>query len=95
MNLVTQTSTFLPPGHLLQEEIDALGVSRRELAGILDLSDGEVGDLIAGEAPLTQSIANHLERAFKTPAHIWVGLEVRYRRRLEREPGTMVRIEVP
>ena len=93
-----QFNTFLPPGHLLQEEIDAREVSRRELADILNLSVSEVGDVIAGNAPLTQTIADELERTFKTPAHIWVGLEARYRQRLERmerEPEDTIRVQVP
>lgn len=86
---VRQSNSFRPPGLLLQDEIDAREISRRELAVILNLSVSEVSDLIVGNTPLTQSIADDLERAFKTPAHIWVGLEARYRQRLEqleREP---------
>ena len=93
-----QSNTFRPPGQLLQDEIDAREISRRELADILNLSVSDVNELIAGEAPLTQAIADDLERAFKTPAHIWVGLEARYRQRLdrlEREPEAMIRVQVP
>ena len=79
-----ESNAVIPPGLLLQDEIDARGVSRRELADILDLSVSEVSDLIAGDAPLTQTIADDLERAFKTPAYIWIRLEEWYREGLER-----------
>ena len=89
MNPAKKSNAAIPPGLLLQDEIDARRVSRRELADILNLSLDEVDDLIAGDAPLTQAIADELERAFKTPAHIWVGLEAKYRQRLERRGREM------
>ena len=89
-----ETNAVIPPGLLIQDEIDARDMSRRDLADAMNLPIDEVRDLIQGDAPLTPAIAAELERTLEMPAHIWIGLEDDYRKgldRMEREPGTMVR----
>ena len=76
-----QTCVGLPPGAFMEEESEARGMNRRELADALNLSVSEASELIAGDAPLTPAIAAELERTLEMPAHMWIRLEAKYRQR--------------
>jgi addiction module HigA family antidote len=68
----------VPPGHTLQETIDALGIDQRELAARTGLSAKHVNQVIKGVAPITQDTAIRLERVTGVPARLWNNLEVNF-----------------
>lgn len=74
----------IPPGENLAEELEARGMTPRELAEALDLADHFVAEIIRGERPITDDIANGLEKAFGISAGFWTGLEANYRETLVR-----------
>ena len=80
----SQTNAVIPPGSFIEEESEARGMNRRELADALNLSVGEVSELIAGNALLTPAIAAELERTLEMPSHMWIRLEAKYRHKLAR-----------
>ena len=79
-----RTNAVIAPGLFIEEESEARGMSRRELADALNLSVSEVNELIAGNAPLTQEIAAELERTLELPSHMWTRLEANYQAGLAR-----------
>lgn len=74
----------IPPGENLAEELEARGMTPRELANALDLTDHFVAEIIRGERPITDDIATGLEMAFGISAGFWTGLEANYRETLAR-----------
>ena len=76
------SETPIPPGEHLEEEIEYIGMTERELADKLGVSTQVMGEIIRGDTAVTQDIADGLERVLGVPAHIWVNLETRYQRTL-------------
>ena len=72
----------VPPGETLQETIDSLGMTQRELAARTGLTPQTVVRIIKGEQPVTYGTANLLELATGVPARLWNNLEAQYRERL-------------
>ena len=72
------------PGHLIQEQLDLLDISGRELARRCGRSPKLIAEIIAGKAPIEPETALQLERVLETPATIWLGMEARYRLHLAR-----------
>ena len=75
----------IPPGELLAEELEARGMTQRDLAALMGRSPATVSKIIAARAAITPRTAIELERALRIPASIWVGLEGRYRLALARQ----------
>lgn len=74
-----------PPGMLIQDQLDALDISGRELARRCGRSAKLIAEIIAGKAPIEPETALQLERVLETSASIWMGMEVNYRLHLARE----------
>lgn len=90
---MTMTSTkryaFTPdyavaPGATLQETIDSLGMTQRDLAVRTGLAPKTINEIIKGKAPLTPETAVLLERVTGVPARMWNSLEANYREQLAR-----------
>ena len=69
----------IPPGEYLAEVIAVKGIAQAELARRLGRPIQAVNEIIKGEKAITPATALQLERALDVPAHIWAGLEYRYR----------------
>lgn len=72
----------VPPGETLQETIDALGMSQKELAVRTGLTPKTVNRIIKGTDPVTRVTAIKLQRATGVPANMWNTMEMHYRERL-------------
>ena len=72
------------PGGLLAEEIEARGMTQRELAMRMGRPPQLVSGIVRGRTAITPRTATDIERALGTPAHVWVGLEAQYRLALAR-----------
>ena len=79
-----EANVAIPPGMLLKDELDARGMSQRQLAISMGRPANTVGALISGHKALTARTAVELERALDIPAHLWLHLEATYRLALER-----------
>ncbi len=73
-----------PPGTIIQEQLESLGISQQVFADRMDLSEAKVEQLIQGELHLTQEIAIKLENVLGVPENFWQTLEEIYRQKLER-----------
>lgn len=86
---MSKPATFSPdyavlPGDTLQETIDSLGLSQRELSDRTGLADKTINQIIKGIAPITAETALLFERVTGVPAAFWNNLEANYRERLAR-----------
>jgi addiction module HigA family antidote len=72
------------PGLLIQEQLDTLDISGRELARRCGRSPKLIAEIIAGKAPIEPETALQLERVLETSAAIWLGMEANYRLHLAR-----------
>lgn len=77
----------IPPGETIPEGIEYHGITRKELARKTGLSVQAVDELLLGELPVlpvTERIAEELEKSLGIPARMLLRLEERYRRTLAR-----------
>lgn len=72
----------IPTGETVLEGIEYLGMTKHELAENIGMSPQSLDELIEGEMPVTQQIAEELEQVLGIPAYMLVKLEERYRRTL-------------
>ena len=75
---------IVAPGEVLQETIDALGMTQADLAKRTGLSKKTVNQIMQGREPLSHVTALRLERVVGVPARFWNTLEATYRERLAR-----------
>lgn len=74
-----------PPGETLQETIEALGMTKAELAARIGKTPKTVGEIIKHGAPVTPSTAMELEKVLGIPSSFWNNRERRYRESLARQ----------
>lgn len=72
------------PGEILQDEIDALDVSPRQLAAALDVPAELVAGVLNGQEPITPDLAQRLAGYFGTTAGLWLNLQAAYDQRRSR-----------
>lgn len=85
-NMVFSTLA-IPPGDLLEEAMEETGISKSALALRIGRPVSFIDALIVGDVTLTPEIASQLEQITDIPAHIWLGLENKYRLTLKRNRG--------
>ena len=89
MTSVTQTKIVpdiaIPPGELLAEELQARGMTQRDLATLMGRPPKVISEIVRGRKAITPRTAIEIENALGTPASIWVGLEAQYRLALARQ----------
>ena len=67
-----------PPGHLVQEYLEHLNISARELARRCGRSGKLIAEIVSGKAPLEPATALQLERVLGVPASVWSNMEAAY-----------------
>lgn len=71
-----------PPGTTIKEQLNDRGMSQREFAARMDMSEKHISKLINGEVQLTPETAFKLEMVLGVPAQFWNNLEAIYREKL-------------
>ena len=74
-----------PPGHLIQEYLEELDISARELARRCGRSGKLMAEIIGGKAPVEPETALQLERVLGVSASTWTNMEAEYQLHLARE----------
>jgi len=69
----------IPPGELIQEELDLIGMTQQELANRAGRPAQAINEMIHGKKIITHETAIQLEMVLGVPAHVWVNLESSYR----------------
>ena len=78
----SQSFIATPPGATIREQLKDRGMSQKEFAARMDLSEKHVSKLINGEVQLTPEVAVRLETVLGIPAKFWNNLEAIYREKL-------------
>lgn len=71
-----------PPGATIKEQLNDRGMSQREFAARMDMSEKHISRLINGDVQLTPEVAVRLEVVLGVPAKFWNNLEAIYREKL-------------
>ena len=75
----------VPPGWILEEQLEVQDVSHAELARHCGLSTKLISEIIVGDAPIEPKIAIQFEEALGVDTSIWLGMESDYRVHRKRE----------
>ena len=81
--MVTKTNAYpdvaVPPGEYLEEEIEARGISQKELARRMGRPVNTINEIINGKKAITAETALQLEAVMpEIPARFWLNLETDY-----------------
>ncbi len=74
-----------PPGDMLAETIDYLGITQTELARRMGRPLKTINEIIQAKSAITADTALELERVLGVPAHLWMNMEANYREHLARK----------
>lgn len=74
----------IPPGATIREQLEDRGMSQKEFAARMAMSEKHISHLINGTVQLTTDVANRLEMVLGIPASFWNNLEAIYRAKLAR-----------
>jgi antitoxin HigA-1 len=87
----------VPPGEVLREQLEELGMSANALAGALHVPTNRITGILNGTRALTPETALRLERYFRgTTAQFWMNLQSSYDlRKAEIERGQDVKAVKP
>ena len=81
--MVTRTDAYpdiaIPPGEYLAEEIEARGISQKELAKRMGRPLNAINEIVNGKKAITALTALQLEEVMpEIPARFWLNLETDY-----------------
>ena len=72
----------MPPVHpgeiLLEDFLRPMGITQYRLAKSIGVSQGRIGEIVAGKRSVTADTALRLARFFKTDAQSWMNLQTHY-----------------
>ena len=71
-----------PPGATIKEQLTDRGMSQKEFAVRMDMSEKRISKLITGDVQLTPETAVRLEMVLGIPAKFWNNLEAIYREKI-------------
>ena len=72
------SSMLIHPGEMIKDEINARGITQKELAQQMGVSYTVFNEILNGKRPVTTDYALLLEAALGTNASIWIGLQADY-----------------
>ena len=78
----SKTIIAVPPGATIKEQLEVRGMSQKEFAARMEMSEKHISHLINGDVQLTPDVAMRLEFVLGSPAHFWNNLESIYREKL-------------
>lgn len=78
----SRTYIATPPGATIKEQLTDRGMSQKEFAARMDMSEKHISHLINGDVQLTPEMAIRLEMVLGIPARFWSNLEVIYREKI-------------
>lgn len=70
--------TPIHPGEILQDELDALGMSAAALARAINVPANRISQILAGKRNLTADTALRLARYLGTSPDLWMNLQKTY-----------------
>ena len=81
---MVRSSSYIatPPGATIKEQLNDRGMSQKEFAARMNMSEKHISKLINGEVQLTPETAVRLEMVLGVPAGFWNKLEAIYREKI-------------
>ena len=77
---------LVPTGRIIKEYLDERGISQKDLAHRIDVSEKHISNLLNGKTRLTEDMALKLERVMPdVSAGYWLNYEAKYQEYLARE----------
>lgn len=77
---------IVAPGEIIKEYFEARGLTQKDVAKRIDVSERHLSQLINGKSRLTEDMALKLEKLMPdVPASFWLNYEVKYQEYLARE----------
>ena len=80
----SRTIIATPPGATIKEQLENRGMTQKEFAVRMDMSEKHISQLINGDVQLTPNVALRLEAVLGIPASFWENLENIYQEKLAR-----------
>lgn len=82
--MVTRSRSYIatPPGATIKEQLEDRGMSQKEFASRMGMSEKHISHLINGDVQLTHEVAYRLEMVLGLPANFWNNLEAIYREKI-------------
>lgn len=77
-----RTYIATPPGATIKEQLNDRGMSQKEFAARMDMSEKHISKLINGDVRLTPETAVRLEMVLGIPTKFWNNLEAIYREKI-------------
>lgn len=79
-----RSKTFIAtsPGATIKEQLTDRGMSQKEFATRMEMSEKHISNLINGDVRLTADVAMRLEVVLGLPTSFWCNLEAVYREKL-------------
>ena len=77
-----------PPGYVLEDHIEAKGLTPVEFARRHSLSVALIEGILDGNAPIDSDLAALFGREFSLAADVWLRMEARYRSELAEKAAT-------
>jgi addiction module HigA family antidote len=88
------SSMLIHPGEMIKDEIEARGLTQKELATQMGVSYTVFNEILNGKRPVTTEYALLLEAALGTNASIWIGLQADYNmQKAKQDKSFMKRLE--
>ena len=66
------------PGEVLSDEIEARGLTEKEVAAELRVTDAYLGLILKGETEVTEDFAFRLEKVLGIPMRFWLTMQQNY-----------------
>lgn len=82
--LRSKSTIAVPPGATIREQLENRGISQKEFAVRMGITEKHISNLINGRVELTQNVAIRLESVLGLPASFWNNLEAVYREKVVR-----------
>lgn len=85
------SSELIHPGEMIKDEIEARGVTQKELARKMGVAYSVFNEILNGKRPVTTEYALMLEAVLGTKASIWLGLQADYNMQLAKMDKTFMK----
>ena len=80
----SRTIIATPPGYTIREQLEQRGMTQKEFAVRMDMSEKHISHLINGEVRLTPNTALRLEAVLGLSASFWNNLEACYQEKKQK-----------
>jgi len=85
MSASQRPARAVPPGRIIERELDARGWTQKDLAEIMGRPPQAINEIIRARKRITPETAHQLAEAFGTSPELWINLEAKYRLHLAGE----------